>query len=146
VVSKIKTLLWDVSEPTDATYGLDRAYCCYHTCLSQNPLVIEGLPTRLSSCASAIISQSCVVIFQVRNRKISHFQSQFSNRPVSVLCSIYLALGMSHRSTMHSSLLSTRSYIPFVLFHQATPLPKKPTGRSRRIYWTPSPVVLSFHM
>jgi hypothetical protein len=48
----------------------------------------------------------------------------------------------SRRSTTHSSLLSTRSYIPFVLFHQAIPLPKKATGRSCRIYWTPPPVVL----
>jgi hypothetical protein len=30
-VSKVDTLLWDVSEPTDMTYDLDRAYCYYCT-------------------------------------------------------------------------------------------------------------------
>jgi hypothetical protein len=49
----------------------------------------------------------------------------------------------SHRSTMHSSLPSTCSYISFVLFCQAIPLSKKATGRSRHIYWMPLFVVLS---
>jgi hypothetical protein len=30
-VSKVDTLFWDVSEPTDVTYDLDHAYCYYCT-------------------------------------------------------------------------------------------------------------------
>jgi hypothetical protein len=30
-VSKVNALFGDVSEPTDVTYGLDRAYCYYCT-------------------------------------------------------------------------------------------------------------------
>jgi hypothetical protein len=30
-VSKVDTLFGDVSEPTDVTYDLDRAYCYYRT-------------------------------------------------------------------------------------------------------------------
>jgi hypothetical protein len=46
-------------------------------------LVIESSPTGFSSRASVIIPLNCVDLFQVRNRKISCFQSRFSNWPVS---------------------------------------------------------------
>jgi hypothetical protein len=55
-------------------------------------LVIESSLTGFSSCASAIISQSRVVIFQVRNHKISRFQSRLSNRPVTAFSNLQISL------------------------------------------------------
>ena len=81
-------------------------------------------------------------------RRLAEFQECFLRCGIRTARTAVRLIGacQSRRSTMPSSLLSTHSYISFVLFCQAIPLPKKATGRSHRIYWTPSPVVLSFGM
>jgi hypothetical protein len=80
-------------------------------------------------------------------RRFEEFKEHFLRCGIKTACTAFrlIVTWQSRRSTTHSFLPSTRSYIPFVLFHQAIPLPKKATGRSHRIYWTPPPVVLSFH-
>jgi len=79
-------------------------------------------------------------------RRLEGFQERFLRCGIRTARTAFrlICTWQSRRSTTHSSLPSTRSYISFVLFRQAIPLPKKATGRSRRIYWTPPPVVLSF--
>jgi hypothetical protein len=79
-------------------------------------------------------------------RRLAEFQERFLRCGIRTARTAFRLIGawQSCRSTTPSSLPSTRSYIFFVLFRQAIPLPKKATGRSRRIYWTPPPVVLSF--
>jgi hypothetical protein len=64
------------------------------------------------------------------------FQERFLRCDIRTMRTAFRLIGtcQSRRSTTHSSLPSTRSYISFVLFRQAIPLPKKATGRSHRIY------------
>jgi hypothetical protein len=78
-------------------------------------------------------------------RCLEEFQECFLRCGIRTAHTAFHLIGtwQSRQSTTHSSLSSTCSYIPFVLFRQAIPLPKKATGRSHRIYWTPPPVVLS---
>jgi hypothetical protein len=78
-------------------------------------------------------------------RRLKGFQERFLRCGIRTARTAFrlIVTWQSRRSTTHSSLPSTRSYISFVLFRQAIPLPKKATGRSRRIYWTPPLVVLS---
>jgi hypothetical protein len=72
-------------------------------------------------------------------RRLAEFQERFLRCGIRTARTAFRLIGawQSRRSTTPSSLPSTRSYISFVLFRQAIPLPKKATGRSRRIYWTP---------
>jgi hypothetical protein len=69
-------------------------------------------------------------------RHLEEFQERFLRCGIRTACTVFRLIGtwQSRWSTTHSSLLSTHSYISFVLFRQAIPLPRKATGRSRRIY------------
>jgi hypothetical protein len=69
-------------------------------------------------------------------RCLTEFQEHFLRCGIRTARTAFYLIGtwQSRRSTMPSSLPSTCSYISFVLFCQAIPLPKKATGRSRRIY------------
>jgi hypothetical protein len=69
-------------------------------------------------------------------RRLAEFQERFLRCGIRTTHTVFCLIGtcQSRRSTTPSSLPSTRSYISFVLFRQAIPLPKKATGRSHRIY------------
>ena len=69
-------------------------------------------------------------------RCLAEFQERFLRCGIRTARTAFRLIDtwQSRRSTTPSSLPSTRSYISFVLFRQAIPLPKKATSRSRRIY------------
>src|SRR5260370_3531849 len=69
-------------------------------------------------------------------RRLAEFQERFLRRGIRTARTVFRLIDtwQSRRSTTPSSLPSTRSSISFLLFRQAIPLPKKATGRSRRIY------------
>jgi hypothetical protein len=63
-------------------------------------------------------------------RCLAEFQEHFLRCGIRTTRTAFHLIGtwQSHQSTTPSSLPSTHSYISFVLFHQAIPLPKKATG------------------
>jgi hypothetical protein len=69
-------------------------------------------------------------------RHLAEFQEHFLRCGIRTVHTVFHLIGtwQSRWSTTHSSLPSTCSYISFVLFRQAIPLPKKATGRSCHIY------------
>jgi hypothetical protein len=69
-------------------------------------------------------------------RRLAEFQERFLRCGIRTARTAFCLIGtwQSRWSTTPSSLPSTCSYISFVLFCQAIPLPKKATGRSRCIY------------
>jgi hypothetical protein len=66
-------------------------------------------------------------------RRLAEFQERFLRCGIRTARTVFCLIGtwQSRRSTMPSSLPSTCSYISFVLFRQAIPLPKKATGEVR---------------